>query len=415
MKRFLVLTLATATVGFLAAGAAFAADDVSTNFGTFDLAPDSGVTVYTAGMAANGIASTRHNVGGTGNYIAVRSDVNAAGLGTIGANGFSSNDPKLKGGEGGGSTEICVFCHTPHHSVKAQTGNKGEYAGNFGNAPLWNRKGMATGYTAYGTTIGGSVITTVGGVSLACLSCHDGVTAMDNLVNGPGVNAMSDRWNGTYGDANSQGFAFADVFDTSINAYQIGQEERINIGNGGTGYAGNGTTVADLSNDHPMSVVYSDGSGIDGADTIKRASLRDRTTQIATIDLASGLYFTTSTAYGTEIKANLSQNRWADKGFISETAEIADMLREGKVECSSCHDPHFKNLSNVDLVDNTVAGERYGDDPAASGQIANAVAGGTTVTNIVRRRTSFAKQDGLFLRRVGGNAGSGVCRTCHNK
>lgn len=412
MKRFLVLSLATATVGFFAAGAAFASSDTTLNTGTFDLADDSGVASYTAGMAANGIAATRHNISGTGNYIAVRSDVNAAGLGTIGA-AVPSNDPMSKGGEGGGSSEICVFCHTPHHSVSTASGTPqgGAYAGNYGNAPLWNRQGKADGYTAYGTTIGGSSITTVGGVSLACLSCHDGVTALDNLVNGPGENAMSDRWGGTYGDANIQGFQIYDVFGPATT-YQIGQEERINIGNAGTGYAGNGTNQGDLSNDHPMSVEYSDGNN---TDTIKRASLRDRATIIAEIDLMSGLYFTTATAYSIEIKANLSQNRWADKGFISESATIADILREGKVECSSCHDPHFKNLSNVDLVDNTTAGERYGDDPAASGQITTAVAGGTSVTTTTRRRTTFAKQDGLFLRRVGGNAGSGVCRTCHNK
>jgi hypothetical protein len=134
-----------------------------------------------------------------------------------------------------------------------------------------------------------------------------------------------------------------------------------------------------------MSVLYSDGNvGAGAPDTIKRASLRDRNTVISSIDLRTGLAL--STTNSTELSANLSQNKWAINGFISDTATISKLLRDNRVECTSCHDPHFKNLSNVDL-DNTTK--------SAYGIVAN--------------------NDGLFLRRVGGNAGSGVCRTCHDK
>lgn len=422
MKRFIVLTLATATVGFLAAGAAFAADDIAVNTGTFDSAADS-IAAYTVNMAANGIEATRHNVGGTGNYIAVRADVNAAGSGLVGDAAAIASNSGGRRGEGGGSSEICVFCHTPHHTVSSSN-PLANFAQGYGEAPLWNRRGTiaAASYVTYGTTIGGTNVGAPSGVTLACLSCHDGATAMDNLVNGPGENALSGRLGGVYGDANSQGFLFADVFDGSITPFQIGYEERLNIGNGNPNGLGADpfnslpAGTGDLSNDHPMSVVYSDGSGVGGSDLVKRASLRDRTTTISTIDLASGLYFTTSTAYGNEMLANLTQNLWADKGFISDTAMISDMLRGGKVECSSCHDPHFKNLSNADLVNNVTVGERIDDDSA--GYAATVAAGAALPTagpNAFARATTFAKQDGLFLRRVGGNAGSGVCRTCHNK
>jgi predicted CXXCH cytochrome family protein len=68
---------------------------------------------------------------------------------------------------------ICVFCHTPH-------------AGSI-DAPLWNRTnplgGTFTQYTSNSLT---AVVGKPTGVSLACLSCHDGVTAFDTLINKPG-------------------------------------------------------------------------------------------------------------------------------------------------------------------------------------------------------------------------------------
>ena len=79
------------------------------------------------------------------------------------------------------------------------------------------------------------------------------------------------------------------------------------------------------------------------------------------------------------------------KGYISSTAQISDLLRETngsmRVECSSCHDPHFNNKS-WNEVDSTYSGE---------------------ATDLE------VESNGLFIRRVGGNSGSGVCRTCHNK
>lgn len=66
--------------------------------------------------------------------------------------------------------EICVTCHTPHD------------AGATGDAPLWNHALTAvTSYTPYGS---GTLDGTVGqpsGVSLLCLSCHDGTVALDNF------------------------------------------------------------------------------------------------------------------------------------------------------------------------------------------------------------------------------------------
>ena len=60
----------------------------------------------------------------------------------------------------------CITCHVPHSSVST--------------APLWNHTTDATGYTMYASaTINGAQQAAPALVSLACLGCHDGVTAVD--------------------------------------------------------------------------------------------------------------------------------------------------------------------------------------------------------------------------------------------
>lgn len=414
MKRFLALALA-ATIGLAFAGTAQAAIiDASTgntttaitNAGSYELNGQTGIaTLYRAGITANGIKASRHNLGSMGNFL-------TAGPGLSGTS----------------TSEICVFCHTPHHTVQGTsdnglgntTGGNVQYGtvsansvgttNKYGPAPLWNRRSNASIFKAYGTTIGGTGGTAqpiyIGGVTLACLSCHDGVTTLDNLVNAPGSGGLQATYGnaGQTDDIRASAWGFMDKGDTTLgqNVTLGNDEARLNIGNGGTNTnsGGFGTNEADLSNDHPMSINYNDGGagspqlGVAGV----VASLRNSDTTIDSIDLRVGLK--------TSIQAladNLSQNRWAVKGFISDTATINDLLRNGKVECSSCHDPHFKNLSNIDL-DMT--------SPVGTNQVLRVT--GNKASNMSDAIVDL-DSDGLFLRRVGGNAGSGVCRTCHNK
>ncbi len=328
MKRFSRLLLFTLLASSLTL---FSADSV----------PAIGIADYAPGDAANGIAATRHNLGAGGHVL----HTNA-------------------------TTEICIFCHTPHHGKS--------------NAPLWNRVNNAT-YTAYGSTIAGTQINNadVGGATLACLSCHDGVTQFDVLVNAPGkgnngVDTTAPlNMNWKFQMANNPGFKNSqwDHFDTSTS----GPCYICHVSLFGGGNPADRLSVGtDLTNDHPVSVVYHED----------RASLRSINTVIASIDLTSGLASSASTS------TNLNQNLWAINGYIDNgTATIANLLRNGKVECSSCHDPHFKNLSWDEV-------ERTWDETwcaSAGGVIADVC------------------PDGLFLRRIGGNSGSGVCRTCHNK
>ena len=292
MKRFLTLALAAASVGFIAVGTASAID------------------TYNDGDAANGIGNSRHNLGSFGNHVVST-----------------------------GTTEICVFCHTPHHT-------------NTTRSPLWNRGNSTAAYTAYGSTIANTNVASgdLGPTTLACLSCHDGVTTLDNIVNKPGKGGL---------EGGSAGWA---IYEDAVQVSNTITSSRLVIG-------------TDLSNDHPVSITY---YGEDSA--TPRASLRDTSTQLSTINLTADL----ATSASTYDNGNLTKNLWAVKGYVSAAATIGDLLRNGKVECSSCHDPHFNNKSfnEVDMTYDM---------------------GGEMDSN------------GLFLRRVGGNTGSGVCRTCHNK
>ncbi|MBW7957217.1 MAG: hypothetical protein H3C68_04920 [Deltaproteobacteria bacterium] len=319
-------------------------------------------TDFQAGTAANGIGKSRHNMGALGGPIATRQ-----------------------------TTEICVFCHTPHHANV-----DGFAAGE--KAPLWNRTNAAAAetFTPYGTTAAGTSIGQPGGASLACLSCHDGVTTFDNLVNAPGKGLGTNKaawgfgmgvfdqgnFRGESTDRNNLGCTYGCHGNTTNEYAAVAKSQigRLNIS-------------TDLSNDHPVSVVYYGADHVDGG----RASLRATTTDIASIDLYSDVWSTTNAAV--QAGGNLRQNKWAVGGFVSDTATIGDLLRNDKVECVSCHDPHFKNTS-WDEVKSTYLEGYEGTQNSWSNWCGNS---GETCT------------DGMFLRRVGGNTGSGVCKTCHEK
>lgn len=71
------------------------------------------------------------------------------------------------------TTEICVFCHTPHSSNPV--------------GPLWNRSEQGTTYTVYASGTMTAVLGQPNGSSKLCLSCHDGTVAMGSVLNMPGA------------------------------------------------------------------------------------------------------------------------------------------------------------------------------------------------------------------------------------
>ena len=133
--------------------------------------------------------------------------------------------------------EVCVFCHTPHGaSTDANS-----------SSLLWNRKnpqGSLT-YKMYSSTSFTASSAKPTGISLMCMSCHDGVTsiAVNTLLNAPGRGnpaVILDPLGGGSGVG-----AISDVYTPSTLGWGP------NLGNTLPG----GTTI-DLSNDHPISFDY---------------------------------------------------------------------------------------------------------------------------------------------------------------
>jgi cytochrome c553 len=154
--------------------------------------------------------------------------------------------------------QICIFCHTPHFASATQT-------------PLWNRNDPATTYETYWSpTIDAYAVgdtPDVTGSSLICLSCHDGVTALNSLI--------------------YEGAVGTPVMNNGDNLI--------------TGTANLADGVNGLSNDHPVSFSYADaiangdlglnpvvglpGWALDGAGTVQCASCHDVHAYGATADM----------------------------------------------------------------------------------------------------------------------------------
>ena len=196
------------------------------------------------------------------------------------------------------TTEVCVFCHTPHGSEASA------------QAPLWNKTLTTTDFSAnrydgaQSTTIDGANIT-VGSVSLACLTCHDGSQAMDVMINAPGT---SDTLTAARFDATA--------FGTGI----IDNTSQRNLG-------------TDLSNDHPVSIQYG-GGGITSSNLVT-----------ADTDFVNPQYASINgnDAWWVDVTGGTVNS--VAVGGNGGTREKSDMIlyttgAQPYVECASCHDPH---------------------------------------------------------------------------
>lgn len=275
-------------------------------------------TALVAGSAFAGIANTKHNLGGGGG-------------------------PNTTGGTG----EICVFCHTPHGGD------------NSAPVPLWNKVLTTSTFQTYdqlGTsTLDGAVQDgQVGSVSLACLTCHDGTQAMDNIINAPG----SGGYDATGGGANGRtGASWAwTSTDSTVNAEGM----FINgVDGGGTNIWNIGT---DLTNDHPVSMQYA-GGGYSFTTQNAFGSTRDQDFTAATAIGTAGRWYVDNPVAGTVG----SFDKWDFKLYTRDTNAWADNPNNGAafagekepfIECGSCHDPHFETTTFLRMpgtVDNTTA------------------------------------------------------------
>ncbi len=222
------------------------------------------------------IASTKHNLSVTGT-------------------GNQTND----------TTEICVFCHTPHGANITQV------------VPLWNRTmtdpAQFQTYAALGSaTLDGS-IAAVGSVSLACLSCHDGQIAMDSLLNAPGSGNPTTNW----------------TFNSPENTMDAS----------GLLTTGIALIGIDLRDDHPVGILYAAGNVANNEGN--PTSYTDPDFFQASVTSINGANY-----WYVETTNDLSDGR--DRAdMILYTRTDPDLIGGGTitgtqpyVECASCHDPH---------------------------------------------------------------------------
>ena len=144
-------------------------------------------------------------------------------------------------------SEICIFCHTPHSSSPRK--------------PLWNKDDPGFTYTLYNSSTLNANPDQPDGSSILCLSCHDGTIALGNVISR----------------------ASEITFSGGISVLPSG---RSNLS-------------TDLSDDHPISLLYN---------SVLAAS----------------------------------------DGELNDPAAISGpvYLESGKLQCISCHDPHINIYSD---------------------------------------------------------------------
>ncbi|MDH5613017.1 MAG: cytochrome c3 family protein [Gammaproteobacteria bacterium] len=186
------------------------------------------------------------------------------------------------------SGELCVVCHTPHASDTSVT-----------VAPLWNHSPSTS--TTYNLYTSNTLTATVGqptGVSVLCLSCHDGSVAVDSFGGATGTN----------------------MIDTINAAANIGEDSA------GTG---------NLKNDHPISFTYdaalatADGGLFDPSKTVTTGGGTRTRTGTITATMLSGGTVQCTTCH--DVHNNYVNTTDTDPKLLR-------IARSGSDLCLACHD-----------------------------------------------------------------------------
>jgi len=267
-----------------------------------------------------------------------------------------------------GTTEVCIFCHTPHGGANVAEGA----------APIWNRDltyQSTQTYTMYKSPNFDTTFGTTGkpkGVSMACLSCHDGVLAFDALLNFPGSGSVD-------------GITFTDHDNVSVGKM---------VNTGGKLYPMLGT---DLSNDHPISMEIPCSKDPQFDNTVSGSTEKQICNNLDSAELTAGRV---SPLYRGATNTVLPQDK-------RDQIRAYPTNGDGKpyIECASCHNPHEENnaITNADGSLTLLTGftapardSRFLRYPSFVGALAGT---GIAATDLDQNR----------------NMGSLLCLSCHQK
>lgn len=246
-----------------------------TAFHVITLIVCAGVIIMAVSARGNSILGSRHD------------------LSFFNMRGYGTETGPMTGATFNDYRDACVYCHTPHNGSTV--------------APMWNRQlpgqnGNIAEYKVYDSpSLDSKAEHGPDGISLACLSCHDGTVAVDAVVNTPKFHQWSDA--GTHYRMDAEGSVGSDTCGKCHN--------RLTGAYGGIGGAHDATIrylTQDLRDDHPISMSF----------------------------------------------PSFDQ----DPGFNQPMVTKSDGGREffngvqtfsgDKVQCASCHDPHNPDEKNIE-------------------------------------------------------------------
>ncbi len=222
--------------------------------------------------------------------------------------------------------EVCVFCHTPHGA-------------DFAKGPLWNRGGTTTITNAYSNpdTMDSAVLASFATSSAACMTCHDGSTALDNLINASGSGGYT-----AGGVSRNYGAAGATMGPIAAGVTAI---------------------TGDLRDDHPIGVAYCGGflggtGGCVDSDFVVAANSGQTVAALVKNGTAGATAAVNSTVatdkYWIDTDGTTTSRSKQDLTlFVRAFTQTVNSGNQPAVECASCHDVHnsgngtFLRVSNL--------------------------------------------------------------------
>ena len=186
---------------------------------------------------------------------------------------------------------VCIFCHTPHNAQPATSGI---------NVPLWSHDISTVNLTPYVWTAPDNLPIAFNadrlvGPSRLCMSCHDGVTAVDS--HGP-----------TQGSSRG-------------------------ANNGSSLLTSTGRYIDNLAITHPIGFLYQDALDARGNNEI--------------VD-PNNFFIDRVPSGALAASSNTAPALRAGSGFTYTNKKIKDTLYGGYLTCASCHDVHNTNNSAND-------------------------------------------------------------------